>query len=543
MSLPFTDTCLILTTYIVKTASFLLGTSKHLVYDFVQTLDFRPLTLPEIQRVDVVGHTQTETFFRCEQIFEHLHNFPEARFVIIDGLPGWNNGSWDGSHFEQGSKVILLSANSPLLDATIAIRQNQFAFANLMYLDISGTRDNKGIFYGPEIVELNNLRILKMRNMRLTSIPSFLIGHQLRLWSLDLRNNFLTDHAIQYLLENFMLKPVPQAKPPVFQAADHTLFDSPPAYQEHDGERPIDICPLRPDSCDAFVEHMKSWKGDDSNPMYLQTGLTNLYISNNKCSSDVVRYLLSYNNRLQDFDVGSVRKEKNDLAYGLLLAGKSWATVQHIPFVQFKQPSRLERLRIHHSFITYIPTVLVDSDTGFHEPSLENSELWGQRAKIDREPTYDPLRDYRLKHLTLTGVQTMSHSGLLIEHLIEFIRKVTAQEQHIQQARAANPPHPPRSAPPMLSGLRLLRLEFIREGGSTSSGSVSGDKDADTFLERALGDFSFFGGKREEKNGKESSGGKGREKKVYRDVVAELKVFRATEVPRWTGTLQLITPA
>lgn len=74
------------------------------------------------------------------------------------------------------------------------------------------------------------------------------------------------------------------------------------------------------------------------------------------------------------------------------------------------------------------------------------------------------------------------------------------------------------------------------------AGSVSGDRDADGFLARSLGDFSFFGGgggaEWVEKKGREK--GKGKEREEMKDVVEELKAFRRAQKPAgWGGTLEL----
>merc|ERR1711964_721085 len=169
---------------------------------------------------------------------------------------------------------------------------------------------------------------------------------------------------------------------------------------------------------------------------------------------------------------------------------------------------------------------------------MGEAEIFAEGYAWDPNVSYHPLQNHRITHLILTHIPTKSY-GILIDHLIALIRKATKQHQDIERVRSTT--IQPRRSPVLLSGLRLLRLEFIHDDGKGGpSSSVSGDKDADTFLERSLGDFSFFG---EEEAGESSGRKEKEEEKVLRDVVAELKAFREKEQPRWPGQLQLVVPA
>jgi len=137
----------------------------------------------------------------------------------------------------------------------------------------------------------------------------------------------------------------------------------------------------------------------------------------------------------------------------------------------------------------------------------------------------------------------------------------------------------------LLPGLQTLRLEFLpAEEGAAAEASVSGDRDADAFLEESRADFSFFDrppnqtpflarGKEEgeveveERPSTSSSSssrlsqwvgkivkrpgssGNGKEKEVVEegavlDVAEELRKWRAGagEEERWGGKLELVVP-
>lgn len=167
--------------------------------------------------------------------------------------------------------------------------------------------------------------------------------------------------------------------------------------------------------------------------------------------------------------------------------------------------------------------------------------------------TFSPLDNFRLRELTLTGMPTKSFGPILCR-LREFLALCAKQERILAAARAGVT-H--RRSPEVLSGLRVLRLEFVdvavERGGVAVGGfaSVSGDRDADVFLEESRGDFSFF----DEAPSVASpvAALEASRRRVLEeaarvrgpclvDVVAGLKEFRDTAVLRWGGWLELVFP-
>ncbi|KAL5328707.1 hypothetical protein ACEPPN_002209 [Leptodophora sp. 'Broadleaf-Isolate-01'] len=532
-----------------KAIKFITRKHQERYSDLVQVLDFRPLLMLKENGKFIGDFIPNERYFNCQFIFNHLTCFKNLKFVVVDDVQIWNNSYfYDSTCPRYNTKPLLLSTSSSLLLDSSAVLEADY-FTNLMYLDISGTYHAAAAIASLSNYEFGNLRVLKMRNMRLTKLPRFILALGLRLWSLDVCSNLLTDNDIDslilYCIKPAIKRPEPLPRP----VSDAVFFDFPPEYQTH-GDIHDDMPARRPDSTTHFIEAMSNTQDAVSNPMYSPTGLTQLYISNNKLTANGTRLLLSTTNRLQVLDLGAMISNLDPSMYST-----PHATVYHAHDSLLMPPSQLERIRVHHSFITFIPTITLGSPTRYHIAYIEAAEKFAlSHNSSDPNLAYDPLQNHRITHLILTDIPSKSH-GILITNLTSLIRKVAKQFQDIEDVRSsslASGNYKYRS-PRLLSGLRLLRLEFIHEDRRDGlSSSVSGDRDADTFLERSLGDFSFFGegevvGSSGRGRGKEVEKGKKKKNKkeegVLRDVVAELKAFREKEVPRWPGQLQLVVPA
>ncbi|PVH80043.1 hypothetical protein DL98DRAFT_588822 [Cadophora sp. DSE1049] len=509
--------------------------------DLVQVLDFRPLIRLKDSGYRINDFVPNERYFNCHYILNILAYFKNLNFVVLDNVQNFRNAYYYDKNCPQYNiKPLLLSVSSSvLLDMSAVLEADMFA--NLMYLDISATYHAPAAIASLNHYEFGNLRVLKMSNMRLTKLPRFVLALGLRLWSLDVSENLLTDNDVDALILNCIKPAISRPEPLPLPVADAAFFDHPPEYTVH-GDVYDDMPARRPDSTTPFIEGMLNTDVDVSNPIYSHTGLTQLYISSNRLTSAGTRLLLHTTNRLQVLDLGAMQ---SDVEPSLMQA--EHATIFHANGPRLMPPSQLERIRVHHSFVTYVPTLTLGSVTHYHEAYIQQAEVFAEGYASDPTVSYDPLQNHRITHLILTHIPTKSY-GILIDHLIALIRKVTKQCQDIERVRSAAVSH--RRSPILLPGLRLLRLEFIHDDGRRGlSSSVSGDKDADTFLERTLGDFSFFGeGEAGEssvkKEKKKEKKGKGKEKeKVLRDVVAELKAFREKEQPRWPGQLQLVVPA
>ena len=532
-----------LTANLAKAIKFISQKHGERFTELVQVLDFRPLLRLKENGYWINDFVPIERYFNCNYILNVLVYFKNLKFVVLDDIQNYSNAYYyDNTCPQYSIKPLLLSVSSSVLLDMSAILEADM-FANLMYLDISATYHAPAAIASLNNYEFSNLRVLKMSKMRLTKLPRFVLALGLRLWSLDVSNNLLTDNALDALILHCIKPAISRPEPLPLSVADAVFFDHPPEYTIR-GDAQDDMPARRPDSTTPFIEAMLSADDDVSNPLYSHTGLTHLYISSNRLTSVGTRLLLITTNRLQVLDLGAMQSDVD-----LRMMQVEHATMYHANGPVLMPPSQLERIRVHHSFVTYVPTLTLGSVTHYHEAYIKEAEIFAEGYAWDPNVSYHPLQNHRITHLILTHIPTKSY-GILIDHLIAVIRKVTKQHQDIERVRSTTIQH--RRSPVLLSGLRLLRLEFIHDDGKGGpSSSVSGDKDADTFLERSLGDFSFFGEEeagessgRKEKEEKEKKERKGKEKeKVLRDVVAELKAFREKEQPRWPGQLQLVVPA
>jgi hypothetical protein len=597
------------------------------------------------------GH---KAFEQCDEIFDDFWFmsrtllFPTIQFAIMDGVPHSYMIPGDpyppkslNRHVEarkrlKGSEEELASSSTssdeqtkqavtfktcPLLFSAQGCPESgrytlldSIKTSNLMYLDLSYTkRDSR---YGHILPSLAtgfpNLRVLKLRGLGIID-PEFsrLTQTDGRLWSLDLTDNLLTDAIVMDLISSrFMLNNIP-AKKSSISLPDQDLFEDVPDYQRDvNGERIDTIAPLRPDDSEKFMKHIETHSSfpsindqilDLNDPLVRQTGLTHLYISKNRFTSSGVNLILNQANRLQVFDAGTVEavnsngSRPNYVPYTTTYSQLSHGSVYN---VSHEARSRMENLRVHHSFVTCVATILRTSEQN-HRFSLElvlvaeNSglaRLQAVRVKL-ADKAFSPLQNYRVTKLTLTGIPTKSY-GLTIERLIEFLGECKIQEERLNEARKFT--EKSRRSPQLLPGLRTLRLEFLPEDTSPLSpngGSVSGDRDADTFLASSEGDFSFFddpntmssvsrrgsvtttGGETvtgpstpASRRGSFMGGGVMKRaistlsrpdssgsgaappteppayKAKVKDVIQELRKYRAQKAGKWTGDLQLVFP-
>ncbi|KAN0106837.1 hypothetical protein V8E51_009713 [Hyaloscypha variabilis] len=528
----------------------------------VLTLDFQPLKSLERRFLqDLAQHNQVIT---PTYVMRFISLFDNLRFLIMDNM-GRNDyaipPSDETRQPDENSKLLLLSfASIPPLDYNLFISTP--ILYNIMYLDLSYTFNTQAWKSLLSFHALDNLRILKLRGLRLTdqSLPFDSLRTWLRLWSLDLRDNSLTDQTIDFLLKECFAPTTPPAST-IAVDSDESLYEDPPIYHHRDEPDPSDPSynadiPLRPDATDSFISYMKRYANltasssivlAERDPMRKSTGLTHLYISSNSFTSRGIRKLLSSNNRLQVLDVGTVSANPRSDYY--LPNTTPFAQPNTAPLLDRRAGARIEHLRIHHSLITCIPTIVQGHvDLRYTPQHLHKAEKFGDLEL--QSAAFSPLNNYRLKSLTLTDIPLKS-TGPTINRLITFIRACARQEAILLSASTSGP-RKTRHSPRLLPGLRKLRLEFLhaRSDSEDTGPSVSGDQDADEFQAQSQGDFSFFADEKVT-----SPIGSSRRSSLFstkssiaevvetRDVCEELKIFRQRETPRWSGRLELVVPS
>jgi hypothetical protein len=568
------------------------------VRSLVRKFDLRPFKLPGKD----VFTEQCDEIFDTIWFMNHTKLFPALQFAIMDEAV---DEEFSHKRAFSPAKItpLLLSANGCLKTGRADLLTD-INTENLMYLDLSYTKREWLIL--PQLAfGLPNLRVLKLRALGMRD-SDFRKMTQIggKLWSLDLRDNLLTDDIVDELISSrFMLESLPCRKT-LIDLPDQDLFEDVPEYQlDFHGERIDTTTPVRPDESDHFMKYIEAHSSfppisdqvlDGNDPLLRQTGLTHLYISKNRLTSLGVKVILSYSNRLQVLDIGSVAAMYED---GSLPSCPPLTTVyaqlnsKSVFSVSRESRSRMEDLRIHHSFVTLVPTITIcgSQDICFALHLVEFAERSGMEMHLKNfkggsEKAFSPLDNYRVANLILTGLPTKSF-GYTIERLIKFLEDCRVQEERLEEARKSIGTS--RRAPQLLPGLRTLRLEFLPEDTSQLSlggGSVSGDRDADAFLASSADDFTFFDDPSTMSSvsrrasvastgtdttagpasptSRKSGGGivkrgmsavsrpgvlQGQEPPAYeqkvKDVIEELKKYRALKGgARWTGNLQLVFP-
>ncbi|KAG0648746.1 hypothetical protein D0Z07_4769 [Hyphodiscus hymeniophilus] len=443
-----------------------------------------------------------------------IHNPAELeRFMVAaNKVTSRSTASIGRERNDFASKIrpILFSAHGSLESKRLTLLSGVNT-SNLMYLDLSYTkRDSSSVFVLPSLpIGYPNLRILKLRGLRMVDAEFARLTqiHGCKLWSLDVTDNLLTDLTVAELIsDRFMLSKL-VARKNFNPLPDQDLFEDVPDYQRIDGER-VGRTPFRPDDSNKFIKYIEKHSTfppiheqilDDQDPFLRHTGLTHLYISSNRLSSEGVALILRNANRLQVLDVGYAESYLQAPAYVPARTNFGRLGTYLAPDLSRESRSQMEVLRIQHALVTYTPTITHEgaNDHRFTLGMVIAAETCGSstvypvRMKF-LSKAFSPLDNYRLIKLTLTDIPTKS-SGFTLDRLIDFLEDCRIQEEILNAARE----HAPRSrrAPQLLPGLRTLCLEFLPEDTNPQvpdAGSVSGDRDAANFQAYSEEDFSFF---------------------------------------------------
>lgn len=488
-----------------------------------------------------------------EWFFKFFKNFPNLNCILLAPTCSEDYGVFPGADLPDGytgipSPEFLSAAGCTTFNYSLILRQNITKY--LVYLDASGTVRSPNWGSSFAIENLPNLRILKLRGLRLTDtlLPPIVTNSRHQIWSLDLRDNLLTDNTIVALLRSCFLERFPDIEYGPLRATDEGLFEHPPIYREiNEGADPpsTTMTTLRPDiinrvECSTQGGHelniLERKNGTEDN-LLMVTGLTHLYISNNRFTALGPQNLLGRTNSLQVLDAGSNR---TSLAIGAGAGVDVYAQEHTIRFLSRKWQPRLEVLRIHHSIITRQASVVSQNNKYDSKEAISNLKVEKscQTELENQGPSFDPNDNTRLRSLTLTSIPRKSNMGLFLA-LKGFIVRLAAQEVTIADARENIKS---RRSPILYPGLRKLTLEFLPEEhvvrpSDTGSGSVTEHGDADTYYAELARDFSFL-------NYENIRAPTRRQQEVIGvvptvDVVEELKEWRKIEVRHWSGELKI----
>ncbi|EQL04106.1 leucine rich repeat domain containing protein [Ophiocordyceps sinensis CO18] len=486
------------------------GFAKH-VYHFASDRDgslvresFRRALelLPRANSILIDGHADLDPHL----LFTSLSLLPQrsARLLSIAGCPNHLPGD---------------VFNSPFLQT-------------LVYLDASGVPGSILPLLRPTL--LPNLRVLKVRAREIDDAMLQTLARTFthRLWSLDVSENKVTDASID-TLRDLCMPASPLRSGARFGVegclvslphgtSDHGQFfsirESPssgtfshperhfadaPGYVEDAGAldlrqtlRSDGASPMRSDSPAISARLLSQEEFEPGALDFCRSrGLTHLRLSCNRVSSLGIQKLLrTSTGHLEYLDCESM-----PLLPGCSSACKHWPVsvslhgilgAAHLFRPVFS--SNLRSVRIHHSFVTQVPTL----EAGHLSPLAcmylaETSVL--QRVEEAYPQAFVPDMNPRLSCLTLTCIPRRS-AGPLVANLIGFIKLLSVQERVMQhEAAAAASCSPSWRTPNMLQGLRHLVLEFGRdpmEDGFTAPE----DSAAEELMDGGEHGFSFFTG-------------------------------------------------
>ncbi|EGO57130.1 hypothetical protein NEUTE1DRAFT_147570 [Neurospora tetrasperma FGSC 2508] len=161
--------------------------------------------------------------------------------------------------------------------------------------------------------------------------------------------------------------------------------------------------------------------------------------------------------------------------------------------------SNLQILRIHHSLVTNLPSLVGFDDLSALEKIWFAETFLLPRADLVFPNPFHPDMNPWLSSLTLTHIPRYS-TGPLIERLKGLLKAAWFQEQTIAKLRAEYRRVQSRHPPPLLTGLRKIFLEFdvdLREKQGKDHTGTAGLEgfDAEALLNSgATEEFNTFGG-------------------------------------------------
>lgn len=463
------------------------------------------------------GHTLHHSFRRALFLFTSLDS------ILLDGHADLESSLLVG-HGTADPPLLLSIPHWPSpLPATFF---NSASLQRLVYLDLSGIPGSVLSLVQPSV--LPDLRILKLRGREVddAALNALATIFRLRLWSLDLTDNRITDAVIATvaakcfptasLRADAYCRVEGKLLSSVIGSSEHgpfvtiqesewsksfchpeRFFVDAPVYVAEPESGPQENQTLRSggrgvivrDTADATIQALSEVDGPfrihDTRNVH---GITHLHVSGNQISAlGIAKLLRISNGQLEELSCDHLPLlppsaysglwPKSVKLYGILGAAHLFRPVFS---------SNLRALKVHHSLVTNIPTLEAEGLSTLARIYLSETSLLS-RVEQSYPETFIPDMNPRLYSLTLTGIPRRS-SGPVITRLLNFLKFLSVQERAIQ---IASPVSPSWRRPNMLQGLRHVRLEF--EPDPMEDGfSGSEDLNAEELLNTGERSFRFF---------------------------------------------------
>ncbi|KAL7906967.1 hypothetical protein GGI35DRAFT_457370 [Trichoderma velutinum] len=515
-------------------------------------LQLTPKTRLLIRVLDVRGAAGPREFAMYPELTRNafklaLELFPNVEALVLDDHVGLDIRFLNRTLQQPlplGRALRVLSLNN-CTHGVLTVLTSPQTLPELLYLDISGT--SLPISHRAFELPLPKLRILKLhRNGIRRDKELYLNVFDRRLWSLDLSDNKISDRSVDLLLGQlnsrrllrtsqhastegvvepwmdfgdrapfFCVREV-HGSSDIFLPGDRYLVDAPAFTTLTNSEdalpavRSDGSAPIRPDTLNGVLR-LLSRDGGTAAVDHLpgSIGLTHLNLSGNQFSAAGIESLLRRSNgQIEHFDCDSMclypprghlrvdfksgHRELHTTYNSKLHIANSIKMYGFSGLSQIFRPvwcSNLRSLRIHHSFVTNIPTVRIP-DFG----DLECIYLAEKYIVPGLDWAYSlgflPDMNHRLQTLTLTCVPRQSF-GPLVHKLTFFLRLLGLQEQVLSIMSKAEASMPGRSVR-LVSGLRYLALEMEPTEMEPRDMSSSLELDAEELMTSGETPFSFF---------------------------------------------------
>lgn len=503
-------------------------------FAFIKLGNVRLSTRRLVRILDLRNFAKDCYQFATDQNARFLHSLhlalkllPEVNALLLDSHTEIDPNSLV-SLTENHSSPLLLSISrcSTQLPGTFFTSPS---LQKLVYLDVSNLPGSVVPLIQQRL--LPHLRILKLggREIDDATLIGLVQSYRLRLWSLDVSHNRLTDGSVQPLVESCF--PITSLRSPIhFQVegrlstAEHgtisngpfvfidetqssASFSNPERYQldaptynaqpymlnnQRQVFRSDGRSSIRSDSADGAslaLSHQSTYY-DVEDTYRNSRGITHLDLSYNQISaSGIERLIRTSNGQIESFACDSmplVPLRSPTLEFWPDSASLHGIIGMAHMFRPVYSPN-LQSLRIHHSLVTNIPCLSADGLSSLTRLYLAETSI---RARVDQAypQRFMPDMNPRLSSLTLTCIPRRS-SGPLTERLLNFLKLLSIQERAIEDVRRSTQVSWRWSG--MLRGLRHLRLEFepdtLGDGASTSE-----DVDPEQLMNSGERGFSFF---------------------------------------------------
>lgn len=509
------------------------GLSESLIKGHEDDLEVKDITTVQdgVRRLATSPILPNPTFIILDSIAE---SDPEG----FDPLKLWDRQplllSFERVHLDLNSVAELEVPRLPFLDKVRYLSLNRSRWYSTAF--IRAPFSLFGVFA--------NLKVLKLQHCGITDHDlSLLVDHQLglnQLTCLDLRDNLLTDDCIDDL--GMFLGHTEREPRTIYPYHIDSMVESVPQYQEsatdpeHQRHQRVDRdAETIPDDIDEFIAWATKFRDLDVIP---NTGLRQLYLSWNSFSFSVVLSVLSKAQAaLRTFDCGAssvtsahfdirrwARYLPDEYTKTRRLEGSPYSHMldrSPIPLAvalcSYHHAPKLEKLRIHHSFVTYVPTTTHPHVLIGH---AENT-LYSFVSTPNEVHRFLPEVNPNLQCLELVSVPEFAPRELSLR-LKWFLTRAAVQERELMVYRLKHPGG--RRAPRVLPGLKRLVIVLTNKDEDDPV-CITEDEDAERFMRESENDFSFFEG---EGRGKKRAAGEEqqRQRKGYVDMRATLAAYR-----------------